>query len=87
MQDAGFQFAFDAIRVKFKPSAKDMQKAEECGTDLAQALQKRRRKEEKQSVSQPKTGMSPSRFFLVEDPCLTSFSVLPVLARWVWLKG
>ena len=56
LQDAGFQFAFDAIRVKFKPSAADMQKAEECGTDLAQALLKKRRKDEKQSISQPKTG-------------------------------
>lgn len=54
MQDAGFQFGFETIRVKFKPSAKDMQKAEESGTDLAQALLKQRRKEEKQSVSQPK---------------------------------
>ena len=24
-QDAGFKFAFDAVRVKFKPTARDMQ--------------------------------------------------------------
>ena len=32
LQDAGFQQAFDPIRVKFKPTAKDMQVAEESGT-------------------------------------------------------
>ena len=32
LQDAGFQQAFDPIRVKFKPTAKDMQIAEESGT-------------------------------------------------------
>ena len=32
LQDAGFQQAFEPIRVKFKPTAKDMQVAEESGT-------------------------------------------------------
>ena len=32
LQDAGFQQAFEPIRVKFKPTAKDMQTAEESGT-------------------------------------------------------
>ena len=51
LQDAGFRFAFDKMRVKFKPTAKDMQQAEESGTDLAQALLKRMKKEEKQNTS------------------------------------
>lgn len=32
-QDAGFKFAFDAVRVKFKPTARDMQARPH--TDLA----------------------------------------------------
>lgn len=31
LQDAGFQQGFEPIRVKFKPTAKDMQVAEESG--------------------------------------------------------
>lgn len=41
LQDAGFQQAFGAIRVKFKPTARDMQVAEESGTDLAQRVLKK----------------------------------------------
>ncbi|CAD7701125.1 unnamed protein product [Ostreobium quekettii] len=41
LMDAGFSFAFDSIRVKFKPTMKDLQICEESGTDLAQALQKK----------------------------------------------
>ncbi|CAL8463910.1 g3445 [Coccomyxa elongata] len=40
LRDAGFQQAFGAIRVKFKPTARDMQVAEESGTDLAQRVLK-----------------------------------------------
>ncbi len=36
LQDAGFQQAFEPIRVKFKPTAKDMQIAEESGTGVSQ---------------------------------------------------
>lgn len=55
-QDAGFNFAFEAMRVKFKPTQSAMQKAEESGTDLAQALLKKLRQAEKQASSQAKTG-------------------------------
>jgi flavin reductase (DIM6/NTAB) family NADH-FMN oxidoreductase RutF len=44
LRDAGFRFAFPAIRVKFRPTAADMQAAEESGTDLAQAVLKARKK-------------------------------------------
>lgn len=61
LQDAGFEFAFDPIKVKFKPSAKDMQVAEESGTDLAQLVRKKLKQKEKQASLQPtKTGLPPS---------------------------
>ena len=59
MQDAGFRLAFDSLKVKFKPTAKDMQQAEESGTDLAQALLKQQKKQAKQTSSQAKSGKEP----------------------------
>ena len=41
LRDGGFRTAFPAIRVKFRPTAADMQAAEESGTDLAQAVLKK----------------------------------------------
>eukprot|EP00899_Mesostigma_viride_P004497 jgi/Mesvir1/14048/Mv11904-RA.2 len=40
LKDAGFKFAFDPIRVKFKPTEASLQLCEECGTDLAQMVLK-----------------------------------------------
>ncbi len=51
LRDAGFRFAFPAIRVKFRPTAADMQAAEESGTDLAQAVLKARRKAQAGAVA------------------------------------
>ena len=63
VQDAGFNQAFKAIRVKFKPSAKDVQKCEESGVDLAQAVHKTIRAQERQAgSSQVKTGTVPSNW-------------------------
>jgi hypothetical protein len=56
LQDAGFRLAFDSLRVKFKPTAADMQRAEESGTDLAQVLLKKQKQQEKQTSSQAKSG-------------------------------
>lgn len=56
LQDGGFKLAFDPVKVKFKPSAKDMQVAEESGTDLAQAMLKAQRREQRQASSTPKSG-------------------------------
>ncbi|HBE18890.1 MAG TPA: flavin oxidoreductase [Cyanobacteria bacterium UBA11149] len=39
-RDAGFQFGFDTIRVKFKPTDAILKLCEEAGTDFAQALRK-----------------------------------------------
>jgi flavorubredoxin len=40
LKDAGYQFGFDTIRVKFKPTDATLQQGKEAGTDLAQALKK-----------------------------------------------
>ena len=40
LRDAGFRFAFDAIRCKFKPTEATLQQCEESGTDLAQAIKR-----------------------------------------------
>ena len=55
LQDAGFKLAFDSLKVKFKPTAKDMQQAEESGTDLAQSLLKQQKRQAKQTSSQAKS--------------------------------
>eukprot|EP00898_Chlorokybus_atmophyticus_P006258 jgi/Chlat1/6633/Chrsp482S06111 len=44
LKDAGFGFAFDPIRVKFKPTEQSLQLCEESGTDLAQAVLKAKKK-------------------------------------------
>lgn len=41
LQDAGYSFGFEPIRVKFKPTAATLQQCEEAGTDFAQTLIKR----------------------------------------------
>ncbi|MBO3457758.1 diflavin flavoprotein [Aetokthonos hydrillicola Thurmond2011] len=40
LQDAGYGFGFDTIRVKFKPDDLTLQQCKEAGTDFAQALKK-----------------------------------------------
>ncbi|HBL12663.1 MAG TPA: flavin oxidoreductase [Cyanobacteria bacterium UBA11162] len=39
-RDAGYQFGFETIRVKFKPTEVTLKYCEEAGTDFAQALKK-----------------------------------------------
>ena len=39
-KDAGYQFGFETIRVKFKPTEVTLQHCEQAGTDFAQALKK-----------------------------------------------
>lgn len=41
--DAGYQFGFETIRVKFKPNEVTLKYCEEAGTDFAQALKKARK--------------------------------------------
>jgi len=40
LQNAGYRFGFETIRVKFKPTDFTLQQCKEAGTDLAQALKK-----------------------------------------------
>jgi flavorubredoxin/flavin reductase (DIM6/NTAB) family NADH-FMN oxidoreductase RutF len=40
LNDAGYRFGFDTIRVKFKPTDEILQQCKEAGTDFAQALKK-----------------------------------------------
>jgi len=47
LKDAGFRFAFPAIRCKFKPTEASLQQCEESGTDLAQAIKREQRKRER----------------------------------------
>eukprot|EP01024_Parvocaulis_polyphysoides_P004206 TRINITY_DN11065_c0_g1_i6.p1 TRINITY_DN11065_c0_g1~~TRINITY_DN11065_c0_g1_i6.p1 ORF type:complete len:321 (-),score=50.35 TRINITY_DN11065_c0_g1_i6:340-1302(-) len=47
LRDAGYQFAFPAIRCKFKPTAGVLQTCEESGVDLAQKIQKTKKLEKK----------------------------------------
>jgi flavorubredoxin/flavin reductase (DIM6/NTAB) family NADH-FMN oxidoreductase RutF len=52
LKDAGFQFGFDPIRVKFKPTAATLKECEEAGTDFAQALKKAKKvRQSRQKVS------------------------------------
>jgi len=51
LRDGGFQFGFDPIKIKMKPTAKDLQVCEESGTDLAQAVEKKLKKRDKQVIS------------------------------------
>ena len=52
IKDAGFRFGFDPIRVKFKPTDSTLKYCEEAGTDFAQKLKrKQKRQASRQSVS------------------------------------
>ncbi|CAG9467030.1 unnamed protein product [Pedinophyceae sp. YPF-701] len=55
LKDAGYTFAFDPVRIKFKPDPTKLQVCEECGTDLAQEVRKRQRRKE-----QKVAGMAPA---------------------------
>ena len=53
LRDAGYQFGFDPIRVKFKPTDVTLKYCEEAGTDFAQALKKAKRaRTPRQAVSE-----------------------------------
>ena len=52
IKDAGFRFGFDPIRVKFKPDDNTLKYCEEAGTDFAQKLKrKQKRQVTRQKVS------------------------------------
>ncbi|MFM7426225.1 MAG: diflavin flavoprotein [Elainella sp.] len=43
LQDAGYRFGFESIRVKFKPTEAEIQSCEAAGTEFAQTLRKTRK--------------------------------------------
>lgn len=51
LKDSGFGFAFKAIRVKFTPTAKDLQQCELSGRDLASAVKRKVKTRELAAVS------------------------------------
>ena len=51
LRDIGFQFGFETIRVKFKPTAQTLQLCEEAGTDFAQALKKTAKRRQRKSTA------------------------------------
>ncbi|MEM7771751.1 MAG: diflavin flavoprotein [Cyanobacteria bacterium P01_E01_bin.6] len=54
LKDAGYNFVFDPIRVKFKPTDAVLQMCEESGTDFVQAIKKsKKRKKATQLTTKP----------------------------------
>ncbi len=58
IKDAGYRFGFDPIRVKFKPTDSTLKYCEEAGTDFAQKL---KRKQKKQMARQNVTDSQAAR--------------------------
>ena len=58
IKDAGYRFGFEPIRVKFKPTDSTLKYCEEAGTDFAQKL---KRKQKKQTARQNVTDSQAAR--------------------------
>ena len=84
LKDAGYQFGFDPIRVKFKPSDAILQMCEEAGTDFAQALKKAKKV---RTPSQPATSVEQAVGRVVGSLCVLTAKQGDVssamLASWV----
>lgn len=61
LQDAGYHFGFDTIRVKFKPTDVILQQCKEAGTDFAQALKKAKK------IRTPKQAVNDSQIDRTEQ--------------------
>lgn len=92
LKDAGFQFAFPAIRCKFKPTESTLQICEESGTDLAQAIKRALRKKERNAAEKLSAAESASASALAVGRVVGSLCVLTardgdaqsaMLASWV----
>lgn len=51
LQDAGYTFGFDTIRVKFKPTEEVLQQSEQAGAEFAQVLRKTKKVREPRSFA------------------------------------
>eukprot|EP01026_Neomeris_dumetosa_P077430 TRINITY_DN8355_c0_g2_i4.p2 TRINITY_DN8355_c0_g2~~TRINITY_DN8355_c0_g2_i4.p2 ORF type:complete len:520 (-),score=92.23 TRINITY_DN8355_c0_g2_i4:240-1769(-) len=94
LKDSGYQFAFPSIRVKFRPTAGDLQLCEESGVDLAQKIKKTRLQEKKaqakDSLQQEKvlaSGVEKAMGRVVGSLCVLSVkdedADSAMLASWV----
>ena len=92
LKDAGFGFAFPAIRVKFKPTEAALRAAEEAGTDLAQAVRKNLRRKERTaaasaSVAESASGGAQALGRVVGSLCVVTAAdggaASAMLASWV----
>ncbi len=89
LQDAGYRFGFDTIRVKFKPTDAILQQCKEAGTDFAQALKKAKKNRAlRQPVSDSQTDRTEQAVGRIVGPvCVVSAKRGDVksamLASWV----
>jgi flavorubredoxin/flavin reductase (DIM6/NTAB) family NADH-FMN oxidoreductase RutF len=84
LKDAGYQFGFAPIRVKFKPDDTTLQMCEEAGTDFAQSLKKVRKV---RTVSQPATTVEQAVGRIIGSLCVVTAKQGDIssamLASWV----
>lgn len=92
LKDAGFPFAFPAIRCKFKPTESMLQICEQSGTDLAQQIKKNIRVKEKAAAQKLSVAENASGKLLATGRIIGSLCVLTakdgdaesgMLASWV----
>jgi flavorubredoxin/flavin reductase (DIM6/NTAB) family NADH-FMN oxidoreductase RutF len=84
LKDAGYQFGFEPIRVKFTPDDKTLQMCEEAGTDFAQDLKKTKKV---RTVSQPATTVEQAVGRVIGSLCVVTAKQGDIssamLASWV----
>jgi flavin reductase (DIM6/NTAB) family NADH-FMN oxidoreductase RutF/flavodoxin len=91
LKDGGFNFAFPAIRCKFKPTEAMLQTCEESGTDLAQAVKKAnsraRKSKEKTATSAASSAVEQAVGRVVGSLCVVTSksgdAESAMLASWV----
>jgi len=89
LEDAGYRFGFDTIRVKFKPTDAILQQCKEAGTDFAQTLKKiKKNRALRQPVSDSQTDRTEQAVGRIVGPvCVVSAKRGDVssamLASWV----
>ncbi|KAB8318059.1 flavin oxidoreductase [Tolypothrix campylonemoides VB511288] len=89
LQQAGYRFGFDTIRVKFKPTDVILQECKEAGTDFAQALKKAKKsRTPRQSVSDSQIDRTEQAMGRIIGPlCVVTAKCKEVtgamLASWV----
>ncbi|PSC76351.1 flavin oxidoreductase [Micractinium conductrix] len=92
LKDAGFRFAFDPVRCKFKPTPATLQLCEESGLDLAQEIKRAQKRKERMAAEKLSVAETGSGRALALGRVLGSLCVLTakdgdaqgaMLASWV----